>query len=115
MMAAACDGARGAGGLTVGILPGEDDSLANDFIELAIPTGLGPLRNALLVQACDAVIAIHGAYGTLSEIAFALRLGVPVVGLDTWSLARAGRVDEGIHVARDPKDAVDQAIRLISR
>lgn len=113
MMAAACEGARAAGGLTVGILPGADSDEANAFVDLAIPTALGPLRNAVLVRACDAVIAVNGAYGTLSEIAFALRLEVPVVGIDTWSLARGGRTDEGIHVALDPQDAVEQAIRLV--
>lgn len=115
MMEAACAGARSAGGQTVGMLPGSDGDQANEFVDLPIPTGLGPFRNALLVQVCDAVIAIHGAYGTLSEIAFALRLGVPVVGLDTWSLARGGHADEGIHVAHDPQDAVDQAVRLAKR
>ena len=112
MMRAAAEGAKRAGGTTVGLLPGADRSAANEFIDLAIPTGLGAFRNALLVRSCDAVIAVRGAYGTLSEIAFALRLGVPVVGLDTWELRRDGRVDSGIRVARDPAEAVETALRL---
>ncbi len=112
MMRAASEGARAAGGQTVGILPSSDRSSANSFIDIAIPTGLGPFRNMLLVSSCDAVIAIHGAYGTLSEIAFALRIGIPVVGLNTWALHRNGEIDSGIHVVRSAKEAVELAIRL---
>lgn len=112
MMAAAAEGAKAAGGQTVGMLPGDDAATANDFIDLPIPTGLGVYRNALLVRSCDVVIAIHGAYGTLSEIAFALRLGVPVVGLHTWSVHRDGQPDPGIHVANTAAEAVKTAIKL---
>ncbi len=112
MMQAAAEGAKSAGGQTVGILPGSDRSSANSFIDLAIPTGLGPFRNSLLVSSCDAVIAIHGAYGTLSEIAFALRIGIPVVGLHTWEVRRTGQADPGIHVVHSPQEAVDTALRL---
>ena len=112
MMQAAAEGAKAAGGRTVGILPGTDKSEANPFIDLALPTGLGAFRNALLVRACDAVIAVHGAYGTLSEMAFALRLGVPVIGLDSWSVSSGGRSDPGIHVAGSPQVAVDLAMQL---
>jgi uncharacterized protein (TIGR00725 family) len=114
MMQAASEGAKSAGGTTVGILPVEDAAEANPFIDVPLPTALGPFRNMLVVRACDAVIAIRGAYGTLSEIAFALRLGVPVVGLNTWSVSREGEVDPGIHVARDPAEAVALAIELAS-
>jgi uncharacterized protein (TIGR00725 family) len=114
MMRAASEGAKSEGGQTVGILPGTDKSEANEFIDIAIPTGLGAYRNALLVQSCDAVIAIHGAYGTLSEISFALRLGVPVVGLHTWEVHRNGTPEPGIHRANSPADAVELALRLIS-
>jgi uncharacterized protein (TIGR00725 family) len=86
MMRATAEGAKAADGQTVGILPGTDKAAANEFIDIAIPTDLGAYRNALLVRSCDAVIAIHGEYGTLSEIAFALRLGTPVVGLHTWEV-----------------------------
>ena len=112
MMEAAAEGAKKAGGETLGILPGNDAAAANSFIDLALPTGLGPVRNLLLVRACDAVIAIHGGYGTLTEIAFALRLDIPVVGLKTWSLINNGSVDAGIHVAQNSKEAVELAFRL---
>jgi len=112
MMQAAAEGARSAGGQTVGILPGPEKSEANAFIDIAIPTGLGPYRNALLVRSCDAVIAIHGAYGTLSEIAFALRLGIPVIGLHTWSVSKDGQPDPGIHIADSSEEAVRMAVEL---
>jgi len=112
MMAAAAEGARRRRGLPIGILPGADPTQANEFIEVAIPTGLGAFRNAIIAQACDAVIAIHGGYGTLSEIAFALRLRTPVVGLQTWTLQQDGQPDEGIHVAATPEEAVALAVKL---
>jgi uncharacterized protein (TIGR00725 family) len=112
MMRAAAEGAKSAGGQTVGILPGTDKSAANTFIDIAIPTDLGAYRNALLVRSCDAVIAIHGAYGTLSELAFALRLGIPVVGLHTWEVHRNGAPDPGIHVAHTAEEAVALAMEL---
>src|SRR3954463_14504101 len=80
VMEAACRGARSRGGLTVGLLPGDDRTEANGWVQLAIPTGMGEMRNALVVRAADAVIAIGGAWGTLSEIALAMRRGTPVVG-----------------------------------
>jgi uncharacterized protein (TIGR00725 family) len=105
VMAAACRGAAAAGGLTVGILPGADRSSANRWVSVAIPTGLGELRNGLVVRAADAVLAVGGAYGTLSEIALALKTAVPVIGLDTWDI-------EGIETVRSPADAVDRALEL---
>jgi uncharacterized protein (TIGR00725 family) len=112
MMQAAAEGAKTAGGQTVGILPGNDKTAANAFIDAAIPTDLGAYRNALLVRSCDVVIAVHGAYGTLSEIAFALRLGIPVVGLHTWSVSRDGKPDPKIHIAGSAEEAVQLAIKL---
>jgi len=112
MMRAAAEGAKSAGGQTVGILPGADKAAANEFIDIAIPTDLGAYRNALLVRSCDAVIALRGAYGTLSEIAFALRLKVPVVGIGTWEVSRNGQPDPGIHVAHSAKEAVALAMEL---
>lgn len=112
MMEAAAQGARDEGGRTIGILPGDDAKAANKHIEIPLPTGLGPIRNAVIVRASDAVIAIRGGYGTLSEIAFALRLRVPVVGLQTWSVAKDGQTDPGIHVAGNPEEAVELAVRL---
>jgi uncharacterized protein (TIGR00725 family) len=112
MMRAAAEGAKSAKGQTIGILPGEDKAAANEFIDIPLPTGLGAYRNAVLVRACDAVIAVHGAYGTLSEIAFALRLGVPVVGLHTWSVTRDGSPDPSIHAVQTAEEAVELALRL---
>ena len=88
VMAGACRGAKAAGGTTVGILPGKERAAANEWVDVAVPTGLGEARNALVVRAADAVIAVGGGYGTLSEIALALKAGKPVVGVDTWSLER---------------------------
>ncbi len=105
VMAAACRGAADAGGLTIGILPGGDRRAANEWVSVAIPTGLGELRNGLVVRAADAVIAVGGAYGTLSEVALALKTGVPVVGLRTW------RID-GIEAAQSPRRAVARALSL---
>src|SRR5262245_64733047 len=90
VMEAACRGAKSAGGMTVGILPGLDRAEANPWVDVAIPTGLGEARNALVVRAADALIAIGGEYGTLSEIALALKTGKPVVGIDTWELSMRG-------------------------
>jgi uncharacterized protein (TIGR00725 family) len=105
VMAAACRGARGAGGLTVGILPGADRNAANEWVAVAIPTGLGELRNGLIVRAADAVIAVGGAYGTLSEVALALKTRVPVVGLQTWAI-------EGIEAVASPAEAVARALEV---
>src|SRR5215203_4638184 len=90
VMEAACRGARSRGGFTVGLLPGDDREEANGWVVLALPTGLGEARNALVVRAADAVVAIGGGWGTLSEIALALRRGVPVLGVGTWELGRDG-------------------------
>jgi uncharacterized protein (TIGR00725 family) len=114
-MEAACRGAREAEGTTVGILPGTDRGEANPFVDIAIPTGLGELRNGLVVRAADAVIAVGGEYGTLSEIGFALKTGRPVVGLGTWELVRGGEPDPGIVVVGDPADAVERALALARR
>ena len=104
VMEAACRGARSKRGHTVGVLPGLDRSDANGWVEIALPTGLGELRNGLIVRAADVIVAIGGSAGTLTEVAFALRTGVPVVGLGLpWEL-------EGVHVAADPADAVRQAL-----
>ena len=90
VMAAVCRGAQGAGGRTIGILPGDDRHQANPHVDVAVATGLGEARNLLVVRTADVVIAVGGEFGTLSEIAFALRLGTPVVGIATWELAKAG-------------------------
>jgi uncharacterized protein (TIGR00725 family) len=107
---AASRGASEAGGLTVGVLPGRDRSEANPWVDVAVPTGLGDTRNALVVMGADAVIAFPGQYGTLSEVAFALLDGTPVIGLGTWELRRAGGLDDSVERARDPEDAVTRAL-----
>jgi uncharacterized protein (TIGR00725 family) len=113
VMAAACRGAKSAGGLTVGILPGPDREAANQWVDVVIPTGLGEMRNCLVVSSASVVIAVEGEYGTLSEIAMALRLGIPVIGLETWSLIRAdGALDPGIVPMGDPLQAAEAAMRL---
>jgi uncharacterized protein (TIGR00725 family) len=94
----------------VGILPGCDRTAANEHVDLAIATGLGEARNAIVARTADAVIAVGGAWGTLSEIALALAAGKPVVGLDTWELARGGVPVEGIAVARSAREAVELAL-----
>jgi len=86
VMEAASKGAASAGATTIGLLPGTDRAEANPYVSVAIPTGLGELRNGLIIRAADAVVAVGGAYGTLSEIALALRAGVPVIGVDTWAI-----------------------------
>jgi uncharacterized protein (TIGR00725 family) len=111
-MEAACRGAKAEGGTTVGILPSDDRNDANDWVDVAVPTGLGEGRNALVVRAADAVIAVAGEFGTLSEIAVALRLGRPVVGLGTWELVRDGRPVEAIVVAATPAEAAERAVEL---
>jgi uncharacterized protein (TIGR00725 family) len=110
VMEFACKGAHEAGGTTVGILPGATRDQANPYVSVALPTALGEIRNALIVRASDAVIAISGEYGTLSEIALALKTGVPVVGIETWDLARGRRAVEGFEQASSPAEAVEKAL-----
>ncbi len=114
VMEAACRGAKEAGGLTVGILPGDSRWHANPFVDVPIVTGMGEARNVLVVKTSQAVIAVAGRYGTLSEIALALKLGVPVVGLNTWQLSQAGVPDTGIVTADSPLQAVDKALALVA-
>jgi uncharacterized protein (TIGR00725 family) len=89
VMAAAAEGARQAGGQTVGLLPGDRTDAGNDHLSVSLPTGLGQMRNALLVNAADGLISIGGSWGTLSEIALATRAGKPVVCLHGWSVTDA--------------------------
>lgn len=106
-MEAATRGAVEAGAIAVGFLPGTDTADANPYLTVAIPTGLGEGRNTLLVTASRAVIAVGGSWGTESEIAFAVRTGTPVVGLDGWSRVDAdGNAVDGVLCAADPAEAV---------
>jgi uncharacterized protein (TIGR00725 family) len=109
-MEAACRGAKAAGGTTLGILPGLDRSDANRYVDVAVATGLGEARNALVVRAADALIAVGGEWGTLSEIALALKAGKRVVGIGTWELSKGGRPVEGVAAARDAAEAVELAL-----
>ena len=109
VMEAVCRGARSAGGITVGLLPGEDRSDGNPHLSVSVPTGLGQGRNLLLVRSSDAMVAVGAGFGTLSELALALRTGVPVIGLATWSLTLDGRPVDAFPVAGD----ADAAARLV--
>lgn len=108
VMAAASRGAAAAGGLTVGLLPGSDRAAGNPHLTVSIPTGLGELRNGLLVRAADAVIAVGGSWGTLSEIALAVRTGVPVVVIGGWRLPEDGPI-----LATDAEQAVRIALSTL--
>ncbi|HEV7888445.1 MAG TPA: TIGR00725 family protein [Acidimicrobiales bacterium] len=105
VMAAACRGARSGGGLTVGLLPGTRRDDANRWVDVAVPTGLGEARNALVVRAADAVVAVGGGHGTLSEIALALKTGTPVVSLRSWAI-------EGVHIVEGADAAVSAALAM---
>jgi len=111
VMAAACRGAATAGGTTVGLLPGEDRRQANRWVTVPVATGLGELRNGLVVRTADALVAVGGAYGTLSEVALALKAGKRVVGLSTWGLVRPdGQPDPGVVPAGSPVEAVEAVL-----
>jgi uncharacterized protein (TIGR00725 family) len=103
VMAAASRGAASAGGTVVGMLPGDDRSDANEWVSIAIPTGLGELRNGLIVRSVDAMVAVGGSYGTLSEVALGLQAGLKVYGLHTWDI-------DGIEAVTTPEDAVERAL-----
>jgi uncharacterized protein (TIGR00725 family) len=115
VMEAVCRGAKSKGGLTVGILPGKNSSLANPWVDIPVVTGIGEARNVAVVKSAQAVIAIGGGYGTLSEIAYALKSNIPVIGLNTWSLSRNGREDDSIIRVQSATEAVGKAISLAKR
>jgi len=115
VMEAACRGAKAEGGLTIGVLPGFSRHEANPYVDIRVVTGLGEARNVIVVRTAQAVIAVDGEYGTLSEIAYALKLGIPVVGLNTWQLAKEGRLVSAIVEAATPVEAVDKAVELAGR
>jgi uncharacterized protein (TIGR00725 family) len=108
VMEAACRGAREEGGLAIGILPGGSPADANAWVDVAVATGLGYTRNALVVMNADAVIAIDGEYGTLSEIAYGKIHGKTVVGLGTWEV-------KGVEPAETPEEAVRMALEGLRR
>lgn len=115
VMEAVCQGARGGGARTIGILPGTDRTAANAHVDVAVPTGLGEARNALVVRAGDAVVAVAGGWGTLSEIALARRMGRPVIGLATWRAIDPDGVEADLPRATDPADAARRALDAARR
>ena len=117
IMEAVCRGAKSEGGTTIGILPGRAAAEANSYVDIPIVTSMGYSRNVIVVHTGEAVIAVGGAFGTLSEIGHALSDGIPVVGLKTWPLTTNGDgVDIGrsIILAESPADAVDKALAAVA-
>jgi hypothetical protein len=114
-MEAACRGAKSASGLTIGVLPGTRRTEANPYVDIPIVTGLSDARNVIITRTAEAAIAVGGSYGTLSEIAFALAFGTPVVGLGTWRMRREGHPPTPIVYADTPTEAVSQALALTRR
>jgi uncharacterized protein (TIGR00725 family) len=106
VMEAASKGAKSEGGLTVGILPQNDSKDANKYIDIPLATGLGISRNVIIARAADALVAVGGAYGTLSEIAFALQIGKPVIGIKTWDI-------KGVISVENAVDAVNKVFELL--
>lgn len=113
VMESACKGAKQAGGITIGIIPGFSKKEANSYVDIPIVTGMDQGRNIIIIRSSDAVIAVGGGYGTLSEIAFALKLNIPVVGIKTWVLSKDGTKEiKDLIIAETPQDAVEKAIKL---
>ena len=112
VMEAACKGASAGGGMTIGILPGENRRLANPHVQIPIATGIGYARNAAVVKSAQAVIAVGGSYGTLTEIGYALQTGLPVIGLNTWTISRNAKQDKSIIPAQSAAEAVAMALEL---
>lgn len=113
-MEAVCRGARSAGGHTIGIMPGRDASQSppNPWVEFPVFTGIGYARNSSVVLTGEAVIAVDGSYGTLSEIAFAMIHDVPLVGLDTWDFDYRGHDAEKIVRVTTAQEAAEKAIEM---
>jgi uncharacterized protein (TIGR00725 family) len=107
VMEHAARGARAAGGLTIGLLPGENPDEASDYIDVAIATGLGHARNPILARTADGVVALGGGLGTLSEIALALRNRRPTIGIQTWRFDRDRRTEPELPTAANPQDALE--------
>ncbi|MFC1909906.1 TIGR00725 family protein [Chloroflexota bacterium] len=115
VMEAACRGAAAEGGLTIGILPGDIRQMANPYVRIPVVTGIGHGRNMMVAKSAHAVIAIGGSYGTLSEIAFALLSNIPVIGLNTWKLSKNDIDDTSIIIAKNAKEAVNIASKMVNQ
>ena len=115
VMEAACRGASAEGGTTIGILPGDSRQAANPYVQIPIVTSMGYARNVVVVKSAQAVIAIDGSYGTLSEISHALQSNIPVIGLNTWALSKNDQPDNSIIPVQNPTEAVDKALNLATR
>ena len=113
VMESACLGASSEGGTTIGILPGDNRQTANRYVQIPIVTGIGYARNVAVVKSAQAVIAVGGSYGTLSEIGHTLQSGIPIIGLNTWSLSKNGQPDNSIIPAQNAIEAVNRALDLI--
>jgi len=115
-MEAVCRGAKNADGKTIGILPGTSVNDANEFIDIPIATGMGVVRNAIIVRTADVVIALDGAEGTLSEIAIALNIGKHVVAARSWEFLKQENLPNGLlHFIDTPEEAVNTAIDLAGK
>jgi len=114
VMEAACRGASLNGGLTIGILPGNSREEANPYVQIPIISSIGFARNVMVVKSAQAVIAVGGAYGTLSEIAYALQSGLPVITLNSWSMSQNGKADGAVIKAGNALEAVKMALDLIN-
>jgi len=115
VMEHAARGARAAGGLTIGLLPGEDPHDANAYIDISIATGLGHARNAILARTADGVVALGGGLGTLSEIALALRNRRPAIGIRTWRFDRDARTEPELPIAVNPTEALEWLFAQMGR
>ena len=113
VMEAAARGSAEAGGLSLGLLPGDDRAAGNAYVTVALPTGLGEMRNALLVRSADVLVCVGGSWGTLSELALAMRTGVPVVALGTWLPPRTPGAPWPVEVA-SPSEALEAVERLLA-
>ena len=115
VMEAACKGAAMNDGRSIGMLPGLDRSAGNAYLSIALPTGVGQMRNALIINACDAVIAIGGSWGTLSEIALAMRAAKPTFVLGGWDVHDPAHADQGPYKVSSPEEAVERAFATFAR
>ncbi len=114
VMDAAAKGAANEGGTSIGILPGNNRAGSSSHLSFALSTGLGEARNTVIVKSADAVIAVGGEYGTLSEIAFALKTNKPVIGINAWQIFKEGHEDKSIARARDASEAIELAVSAVT-